>query len=543
VTDWYERTTLGDLVDRAAARFGDREALCFRDRRWSFAELRADVDRAARALLALGVAPGEHLCLWMPNRPEWLHLFFGAARIGAVVVPVNTRFRTLDLDYVVRQSDSTTLITVDRWGPTDFQGIARELIPELDAATPESLASGRFPELRRVIVLGAEVARGARSWEQLLPAGDAVDPALLARRQRAVDPDGTVLIMYTSGTTGFPKGVMQAHRMIRTLADGASRWGITSRDVILMYLPLFHVFGLYEGAIMSLLTGARMVLTERFDPGEALALLARERATLVHGFDTHIQDLMDHPAFPATDVSSVRLVFVPAGMATTEAVARRANKVLGPTVSGYGMTEIGTGACRTFLDASLEERCLGSGFPAPGFEFRVVDRDTGEPPPPGTPGELLVRTYAMMQGYYRKPEETAKVLDAEGWLRTGDLAVLDAHGFLRFMGRYKEMLKVGGENVDPFEAEALLLQHPAVAQVKVVGVPDPRLAEVPVACVILREGQRADAEELLAFCRGRLASFKLPRHVVFMEEFPLTSSGKVQRFELSQRARAALGRG
>lgn len=541
MTRGVERWTVGDLADRAAERFRDREALCFRDRRWSFGQFQEDVDRAARGLLALGVRKGERFALWVPNRPEWLHLFYAAAKIGAVIVPINTRFRTVDLEYVVHQSDSMTLVTVDRWGPVGFQDMLRELCPELETTTPVAFSSSRFPSLRRVLVVGDRVARGALSWSEVLEAGGRVSEGELSERRAAVAPADTVLIMYTSGTTGLPKGAMHAHGIVRTVADGASRWGMTSRDVILMYLPLFHTFGLYEGVLMFLLTGARMVLMERFDPAEALTLLARERATYLCGFDTHYQDLMEHPAFPATDVRSLRLAFLPAGMASAEAVARRVNRLLCRTVSAYGMTEIGTGACRSFLDAPEDERCLGSGYPAPGYEYKVIDPATGRSLPPGTPGELCVRGYGVMQGYYNKPAETARSIDGEGWLHTGDRGVMDRDGFIRFMGRYKELLKVGGENVDPLEVEALLLRHSAVSQAKVVGVPDRRLGEVAVACVIPKEGEGVTEEDLLTFCRRKIASFKIPRRVLFLKEYPMTSSGKVQKFLLREQAMTMLG--
>ncbi|MBI2160937.1 MAG: AMP-binding protein [Candidatus Rokubacteria bacterium] len=539
---WVTQPRVGDLPDQAAGRFGPWEALCFEDRRWNFIEFRVDVDRAARALMALGVSPGEHIALWLPNRPEWLHLFYAVAKIGAVVVPVNTRFRTRDLGYVLHQSDATTLITTDRAGSVGYLDMVRDLCPELDAGTPAGFRSARFPALRRIVAVGETGAPGVVPWTEALRAGDRVPEAELRSREAGVDPRGTVLIMYTSGTTGFPKGAMHSHCIVQTVADGASRWGITPREVILMYLPLFHTFGLYEGVLMSLVSGARIVLMERFDPGEALHLLARERATYLCGFDTHFHDLMEHPAFPATDRRGLRLGFLPAGLASTEPIARRANRAFVKTVSAYGMTEIGTGACRSFLDASEDERCLGSGYPAPGYEYKVVDPATGHWLAPGVPGELCVRGYAVMQGYYRKPEETAQVVDAEAWFHTGDMAVIDRDGFVRFMGRYKEMLKVGGENVDPAEVEALLVEHPAVSLAKVVGVPDPRLGEVSVACLVLREGHRVTEEEMLGFCRGKLASFKLPKRVLFFDDYPMTTSGKVQKFQLREMALARLAR-
>lgn len=551
MAEWFEKITLGALVDRAARRFWSREALYFQGQRWSFGQLQEEVNRAARGLIHLGVQPGEKVSLWMPNRPEWLHIFFAVAKIGAVLVPINTRFRTADLEYVVRQSNTTTLITVDRSGPVGYLDMVRQVCPEIetplsppligeDAGRYNHLHSEVFPDLKRVVVLGDGQYPGTHCWADIMTAAGTVPQSEVERRHQSVDPDDIVLIMYTSGTTGFPKGVMHSHNVSRTMTDAANRMGVTPRDVILMYLPLFHAFGFYEGPLMSMVSGARIVLMPLFDPGEALKLIEQERATIINGFDTHFYDLVSHPNCLTTDRRSLRTGLFAAGMASTEPVARRAQKLLCPTVTGWGMTEVGCGAARSFLDSPEDDRCLGSGYPLPGYEFKVIDPATGESLPPGTMGELCVRGYAVMQGYYQKPEETAKAIDSEGWLHTGDVVTMREDGCIRFFGRYKELLKVGGENVDPAEVEAFLLRHPAVSKAQVVGVPDPRLSEVACACVVPKEGQQVAADDLINFCRGKLASFKLPRHVLFMQEYPMTSSGKVQKFRLRELAMEAL---
>jgi fatty-acyl-CoA synthase len=540
MADWYEKTPIGALVDRAARLFGPKEALSFGGCRWTFAQLKEDVDRTAKGLIGLGVQPGEKVALWMPNRPEWIHTLFAVAQVGAVLVPVNTRFRTADLDYVVRQSDTATLITVDRSGPVDYLSMVRELCPELEDGGLDNLRPERFPELKRVIVAGDTRYPGVTGWDRLMDAGGQVTESELASRHRSVDPDGPSLIMYTSGTTGFPKGVVHCHNIQRNVSDEANRMGMTSRDVILMYLPLFHAFGLYEGPLMSTLTGARMVLTTLYQPAEALKLIKQERVTVLHGFDTHFHGLVSHPDCEGTDRSSLRTGILAVGMASSEAVARRSQNALCPTITGWGMTEVGVAASMSFLDSSEDDRCAGSGFPLPGYEFKVIDPETGKDLPAGAMGELCVRTYAMMLGYYKKPEETALAVDAEGWLHTGDVASIRDDGFVYFTGRYKELLKVGGENVDPVEVEAFLLDHPAVSEAQIIGIPDDRLGEVACACVILKDGEAEDREGLLEFCRGRLASFKLPRYVLFMSEYPMTPSGKVQKFRLRELAQEAL---
>ena len=539
--EWFEKSTFGALVDQAARRFGPREALYYQGRRWTFSHLQEEVDRAARGLIHAGVEPGEKVSLWVPNRPEWVHILFAVAKLGAVLVPINTRFRTGDMEYVVRQSDSATLITVDRSGPVEYLNMIREVCPELDYADPDGLRSLNFPELKRVLVMGDGRYSGTHRWADITEAGERVPGSELEARQRGVDPDDTVIIMYTSGTTGFPKGVMHNHNIIRNVTDQANRMGMTSRDVILMYLPLFHAFGLYEGPLMAMLVGARTVLTTTFDPQESLDLIQRERVTVLHGFDTHFHDLMSHPSCEATDRSSLRTGILAAGMASSEGVARRAQKLLFPTITAWGMTEVGVAASMSFLDTSEDARCLGSGYPLRGYEFKIVDPATGESLPHGTMGEMCVRSYMLMQGYYKKPEETAGAVDPQGWLHTGDVGTMVVDGYVRFLGRHKELLKVGGENVDPVELEAYLLGHPAVGKAQVVGVPDQRLSEVACACVVTKDGYDPTAGEIIDFCRGKLASFKLPRYVLFMDEYPMTSSGKVQKFKLRELALDSLG--
>jgi fatty-acyl-CoA synthase len=303
-----------------------------------------------------------------------------------------------------------------------------------------------------------------------------------------------------------------------------------------MYLPLFHTFAFTEGMLTSMISGARQVLVSTFDPDESLALIARERATIVHGFDTHFKELCDaHDRHPH-DVSSVRTGLCAAGMSSSTSIARRARTLFRGLVSGFGMSECGVGVAIGALDATEEQSCEASGYPAPGYEIRVVDPASGKDQPVGVPGEILVRGYTLMLGYYNKPEATAAAIDAEGWLHTGDMGLLRADGYLRFMGRYKDMLKIGGENVDPMEVEAYLMSHPAISVAAVVSYPDARLSEVGVAFVRLEPGHALTEDDVLAHCRGRIASFKIPRHVVFVDDFPMTSSGKIQKVKLREDA-------
>jgi fatty-acyl-CoA synthase len=311
---------------------------------------------------------------------------------------------------------------------------------------------------------------------------------------------------------------------------------ITPADVIMMYLPLFHAFGFTEGALMSMVTGARQVLTETFDPAESLALVEQERATILHGFDLHFKELMEAHERSPRDVSSVRTGILATGMSSSVPIAKKARRVLGRFLSGYGMSEFGVGAALSALDSTEEQCTEASGYPAPGYEIRVVDPQSGRDEPPDVPGEILVRSYMTMRGYYGKPAETAQALDRDGWVHTGDMGVIRADGHLRFMGRYKDMLKIGGENVDPMEVEAFLMSHAAINLAAVVSFPDPQLAEVAVAFVKREPSSPLTDTEVLAHCRGRIASFKIPRHVIFVDNFPMTSSGKIQKVKLREEA-------
>jgi fatty-acyl-CoA synthase len=540
---WAANLTFGDLPGEAARHFGDREALCFRDRRYSFRQISLEVDRLARGFIHIGVTPGERVCLWLTNCPEWIFAMFALAKIGAVHVPVNTRFRVADLEYVLAQSEATTLITHDVSGPVDYLAMARELLPVPRDPDDRLVRTAAAPAMRRLVIKSDRRHPGVYSWPDVLDGARHVDEAVLRARAAAVRPADTVFIMYTSGTTGFPKGVMRDHSLLRSMLDRHARLGITEGDVIINYLPLFHIFGYVDGPLSTLIGGHRQVLTETFDADAALDLVEREGATLLHGFETHMKALADAQEARPRNLSSLRTGILAVGMASAVPTAYRARRLLAPLrhVTAYGITEVGANVSMSDLDASDEQACETSGRACPGFELRVVDPETGRDRPMSVPGELWVRTRYMMQGYYGKPEETARALDADGWFHTGDMALLRPDGYMRFIGRYKDMLKVGGENVDPMEVEGHLLRHPAVHQVAVVGYPDARLTEVAVAFVILKEGAAITAEALIAACRGRIASFKIPRHVFLVEDLPTTSSGKIRKVELREQALRLLG--
>src|SRR5438445_606953 len=424
-------TRFGDLTDAAAARWGDREALVFRQRRYSFRQIAAEVDRVARGLIRAGVRPGEKVAIWLVNCPEWIFTMFALAKIGAVHVPINTRFRTVDLAQVLERSNTSTLITHDASGPVDYLAMVRELA-ELDGAGDARRVHGRrLPDLERVIVVSDREHSGAWSWPELLEAARSVDAAAVTVRAAAVRPTDTVFIMYTSGTTGFPRGVMRDHSLLAHLADRYRRLQSSERDVFVNYLPLFHIFGYVDGPLGSMLAGYRQILTDTFDPDEALDLIEREGATHIDGFDTHLKLLVDAQESRPRNLSTLRTGVIAAGAASATPIVYRARKVLAPLrhLTAYGMTEVGS----------------------------------------------------YLNGY------------------------------------------------------------PGVSQAAVVSYPDARLGEMVVAFIQVTSGARVAPEGVIAFCRGRIASFKIPRHVFVVDELPMTSSGKVQKARLRDTARERLG--
>jgi fatty-acyl-CoA synthase len=536
----HRKRTLGGVLDEAAERWGPREALVFGSRRWTFAELNAETDRVARALLALGVESGENIALWMTNRPEWVFVMFAVARIGACLVPLNTRYRTDDVAYTLRQSRSGTLVTLDRSGPVDYQGMLMETLPPPERRRDGTLAIDGYPDLKRVVVLGPPRLDHAWDWPAFMAGGAGVTPAALAARKAAVDPDGRMVICYTSGTTGHPKGAMHSHRPIRNTHERARLFGMTMNDVHMSYLPLFHIYGYSEITMAATLVGAKQILMDVFDAERTLDLAEQEGATVLHGFEAHWLDLLDAQARRPRRIA-MRLGTLPSGVESTVPIADRVQDVFGPTVSGWGMSETWAFVSCDPPSSTREQRVHASGYPMIDCEHRVVDPDTGAERPAGVPGELLVRGYTVMDGYWDRPDATAAAIDGDGWMHTGDMAVLRPDGYLVFMGRYKDMLKVGGENVSPAEVEAYLRGMAEVRDAAVVAYPDPRLAEVPVAFVIREPGSDLPADALLGRMHGRMASFKIPKHVIFVDAYPMTSSGKIRKIELRAEARRLLG--
>ena len=541
MSEWFEKRTIGLLPADAAERWGTREALIFKDQRWTWVEFAAEVDRAAKALIALGVEPGEKVALWMNNKPEWLFLMYAVAKVGGVLVPLNTRYRTEDIRYVVTQSNTGTIISDDQSGPVRYIDMLKDVLPDTAAGDPRDQHLEGFADLRRIVFAGPEKLPGTLTWEDALAnATDISDEALNARAS-VVDPDGLALIGYTSGTTGNPKGVMHTHINIRNAMERGAILGISFTDTEINYLPLFHLYALGEVALICIVSGAKQILMDAFDAQQALHLIETENVTIAHGFDTHWKDLLDAQAESPHDVSSLRLGTLPSGTDATIPIAERVQDIFCPTVSGFGMTEIWAFVSVSFPSETREQRINSSGMPMNGVQYQIGDPETGAPLPVGTHGQLMVKGYTVMKGYYEKPEATAQSFTEDGWFLTGDMAMLRDDGRYVFLGRYKDMLKVGGENVAPAEIEARLMGLEGVSAVAIVGYPDERLHEVAVAYIVRAPGSDLSEDEVLSALKGNIASFKIPRHVLFADDFPMTPSGKVQKVKLRASALEALG--
>ncbi|HEV7267190.1 MAG TPA: AMP-binding protein [Falsiroseomonas sp.] len=531
--DW-PGITYDQALDRSAELWGMQEAMVAAGERLTHASFRERVHLVAANLLRLGVRRGEHVAVCMGNRIEWAVTFFAAARIGAVTVPVNTRFKSAELEYCLEQSDAVALVVADRFLGIDFIAMLRAICPGLDTALP----SPALPKLRCVVVLGEDVPAAALPFAALMQAADntsVADPPA---------PDDPVLIQYTSGTTSFPKGAMLTHDgMLRDAWHVANRLGLDPHSRYYSARPLYHVAGTTLSLVASVVSGACYITTAHFDVAEGLRLLEEERCTHTSGNDTMFLMMMGHPDFPVRR-PKLRLRGGMAAASTTVLQQLVEEMGMRGVCSGYGLSEASPNcACGPWHD-DPQARLDGYATPLPGVEIRILDPDTGSERPAGSPGEILVRGWNIMQGYYNMPEQTARAIDGEGWLHTGDFGVKDAAGRLRFSGRLKDTFRVGGENVAPAEVEDVLHRHPAIEQAQVIGVPDPRLVEVPAAYVVLRAGAGATPEEIIAWCRERCANFRVPRYVRVVDGFErigMTGSSKVQKSKLREFALDDLG--
>ncbi len=518
--------TIGDDLRRTAARVPDAPALvaCHQDIRLSYRELDAEVDRVARALMAAGLRAGDRLGIWSPNRAEWAIVQYATARAGVVLVTVNPAYRTHELQYVLAQSGCRMLIAAPAFKTSDY-------VAMVDAVRDE------VPTLERTVFFGTP------SWDELVAAADAVSPEELETRSAGLDPSDPINIQYTSGTTGFPKGATLSHHNILNngffVGEGI---GLTEADRICVPVPYYHCFGMVMGNLAATSHGACVVLPdEAFEPASVLRAVQDERCTALYGVPTMFIAELEHPDFDAFDVSSLRTGIM-AGSPCPEQVMRKVMDRLGmaEVTIAYGMTETSPVCTQTAVDDDLHHRTATVGWAHPHVEVRVADPLTGRTLPRGQTGEFQTRGYSVMLGYWEDPGRTAEAIDRARWMHTGDQAVMDADGSLRIVGRIKDMIIRGGENVYPREIEEFLHTHPDVSDVQVVGVPDERFGEEVCAWVVLREGATVDGEALREFCRGTIAHYKVPRHVIVCETFPMTVTGKIQKYKLRDQAVAQL---
>ena len=537
--------TVDGVLKTAAAEVPDRDALVapFQSLRFTFAEFDREVERVARGMLACGLEPGERIGIWAPNCAEWILTLFGAARAGLILVNVNPAYRSTELKFALRLVGCRALVFAPRFKSSDYAAMLNSLIPELSIAAPGRLVCAAFPELRLLIQLGTEHLAGTLSFGDLMTAGDAAGVGMPALVDERLDADRIFNIQFTSGTTGTPKGAALTHFNIVNngffVGEGLR---LTADDRVCIPVPLYHCFGMVLGVLAAMTHGAASVLSgEGFEPLAVLETVARERCTVLHGVPTMFIAELDQPRFGEFDLSTLRTGIM-AGSPCPIAVMRRviAEMHMPEVTICYGMTETSPVSFQTRPDDPLDLRVGTVGRVHPHVQVKIIDAD-GRVTPRGVAGELLTRGYSVMRGYWDDPERTRDAIDAGGWMHTGDLAVIDERGYCNIVGRVKDLIIRGGENVYPREIEEFLYAHPAVLDVAVVGVPDAKYGEAVCACIRLRGGVTATEQDIIEFCREQIAHYKVPRYVRFVESFPLTISGKVQKYLIREQLRAELG--
>ncbi len=525
--------TIGQNLDRTVAAFPDRDALVsvHQDIRLSYAQFHQTAEQVACGLLALGIEAGERVGIWSPNNAEWVLLQYATAKVGAILVNINPAYRTSELSYALGQSGVSTLVLAPHFRQADYVAMLDQVAREL-------------PALRRRIVLGPDTPPGAMSWDELVVAGDQADVDALRAREALLQFDDPINIQYTSGTTGFPKGATLSHHNILNngffIGEGCA---YTEKDRVCIPVPLYHCFGMVLGNLACTTHGAAMIYpAEAFDPVATLIAVQAERATSLYGVPTMFIAELEHPRFAEFDLSSLRTGIMAGSPCPVEVMKKVQSEMhMGDVTICYGMTETSPVSFQSGTDDPVDKRVATVGRIHPHVEVKVVDPADGRVVPRGQPGELCTRGYVVMLGYWENPEATAAAIDRAGWMHTGDLATLDDDGYANIVGRIKDMVIRGGENIYPREIEEFLYQHPAVADVQVIGVPDAKYGEELCAWVRCKEGHSVSGDELREWCRGQIATFKIPRYWRFVDAFPMTITGKVQKFKMRETSIAELG--
>jgi fatty-acyl-CoA synthase len=514
--------TIGSNLDATVARFRDREALvsCRQSLRYTWSELTEAVDEVARGLIAVGLQRGDRLAIWSPNCAEWTLVQYATARIGVILLNVNPAYQTSELEYVLRQSGTRMLVSATSHKTSDYRAMIAKV-------------AGALPALERVVFVGDP------TWDQLLAASADVDRGQVAKIGATLGPDDPINIQYTSGTTGFPKGATLTHRNILNngylVGEGV---GYSEADRVCIPVPFYHCFGMVMGNLACSSHGAAMVIpAPSFEPEATLRACAQERCTSLYGVPTMFIAELDHPRFTEFDLGSLRTGIMAGSPCPVEVMKRVIQRMHMSEVGiCYGMTETSPVSTQTAVDDPIAKRVGTVGRVGPHLEIKVVSPDDGSTVPRGEPGELCTRGYSVMLGYWEDPERTAEAIDAERWMHTGDLATMDDDGYLNIVGRIKDLVIRGGENVYPREVEEFLYTHPQIADVQVIGVPDERYGEELMAWVIVREGDALTPESVRAFCQGKIAHYKIPRYVKLVDAFPMTVTGKVQKFKMREQA-------
>ena len=532
--------TVGGLLDHIAGSYPDNDALVYVERgiRYSYSEFNEVCRTIAKGLLRLGVRKGDHLSIWAYNVPEWVILQFATAKIGAVLVTINTSYKSAELEYILKQSDSSSLFLVRSFKDTDYVKTLYSVVPELETSSPGNLESGKLPCLKRVIFIGEETPAGMYGFETIRELGRSIDDSELEAVEKTLDCHEVINMQYTSGTTGFPKGVMLTHyNVINNGFNIGECMRFTEKDRLCIPVPFFHCFGSVLAVMACVTHGSTMVPVEIFDPLKVLQTIEAERCTAVHGVPTMFIAELEHPDFAQFDLTSLRSGIMAGSNCPIEVMKKVINQMhAGEITIAYGQTESSPVITQTRTDDPIELRVATVGRSLPDVEVKIIDIETGATLPPGKQGELCTRGYLVMKGYYKMPEETAKAIDKECWLHTGDLAVMDENGYCKITGRIKNMIIRGGENIYPREIEEFLYTHPKISDIQVYGVPDRKYGEQVMAAIVLKKGMEMTESELQDFCRGKIANYKIPRYVRFVESYPMTASGKIQKFKLREMA-------